>query len=181
VVVFAAAVLTVSNTIVLRAAVVVVALAAAGIYGTLAVQVKETGRYVAEYLSAVDKVRRNSVMLPMESDPFNVGTISPLAHAYDYYAIFRGGANGKGIAQFNTVAPIVYRSYPTTDRFPIPGRGNDLRAVSRAYDYVLLWGGGSSPALLLRKVGFDLVHEQGDLRLFENRQRQPEREAMRDE
>jgi hypothetical protein len=104
-----------------------------------------------------------------------------LAHAYDYYAIFRGGANGKGIAQFNTVTPMVYRSYPTRERFPVPDRGDDLHAISRAYDYVLLWGGGSWPVSQLRKGGFDLVHEQGDLRLFENRQRQPAREAMRDD
>ncbi len=180
-IVFAAAVVTVSHPIVLRAATVAVALAAAAIYGTLAMQVRDTGRYVDEYLSGLDKVKRNSVMLPMAMDPFEVGTISPLAHAYDYYAIFRGGANGKGIAQFNTVTPMVYRSYPTRERFPVPDRGDDLHAISRAYDYVLLWGGGSWPVSQLRKGGFDLVHEQGDLRLFENRQRQPAREAMRDD
>ena len=59
----------------------------------------------------MDKVRRNSLMLPMESEAFDVGTIPPLAHAYDYYPLFRGGANGKGIAQFNTVTPVVYRAY----------------------------------------------------------------------
>ncbi len=181
VIVFAIAGLTVSSGLVRQAAVIVIVLAAVATYATLAVQIKRTGHHLDEYLSAMGKVKRNSLMLPMALDPFVVGTISPLAHAYDYYPLFRGGANGRGIAQFNTVTPIVYRSYPTTDRFPVPARGSDMRAVSGAYDYVLLWGGGSNPAMVLRKGGFDLVHERGELRLFENRRGRPANEAMRDE
>ena len=125
----------------------------------------------------MDKVRPNSLMLPVAVEGADVGTIAPLAHAYDYYPLFRGGANGKGIAQFNTVTPVVYRAYPTKDRFPIPGSNNDLRRVSRVYDYVLLWGADSYPAMLLQKAGFKLVHQRGNLRLFENPRRVPSREA----
>jgi hypothetical protein len=177
VIVFAVAGLTVSSVVARRAAVFVAIFAAVALYGSLAVEVRHTGDLLDEYLSAMDKVRRNSVMLPVAVESADVGTIAPLAHAYDYYPLFRGGANGKGIAQFNTVTPIVYRTYPTKDRFPLPGADNDLRGVSRAYDYVLLWGADLYPVMLLRKAGFELVHEQGNLRMFENPARVPRRKA----
>jgi hypothetical protein len=106
--------------------------------------------------------------------------MSPLAHAHDYYHIALGGANGKGIAKFNTVTPMVYRTYPVTRMFPRwesyrPAR---MHRVVQTYDYVLIWGGDLNTTVLLQQAGFKVVHEQGQLRFFENRRARLEVEAL---
>src|SRR5690606_40319782 len=118
-------------------------------------------------------------MLPVSLESADVGEISTVARAYDYYPLYRGGANGKGIAQFNTVTPLVYRTYPISERFPAwqPERSTDLRPIAATYDYVLVWGWDPYATVLLRSGGFELIHEQGNLRLFENRTREPSQAA----
>lgn len=179
VIVFAIASYYVSRNVPPRAFVVSTAVASFGIFALMAVQIKEASSRIEEYLSAVEKVRPNSVMLPLSTESETIGRISPLAHAHDYYPLFRGGANGKGIARFNTVTPLVYRSYPIARRFPgwRSTESTDLGPVSSVYDYVLIWGPDPEATQQLHDAEFDLVHEQGKLRLFENRRRKPSQQA----
>ena len=171
VIVFALASLTASGRLQRRAVITTVSAAALGIYYINTIHFMGTGRQLAEYLSAVDKMRPNTTLLPLAFDGSQIGRMSPLAHAYDYYNIYRGGANGKGIAKFNTVTPMVYRVYPVARRFPVweHYRPRRLPRVAESYDHVLIWGGDAATVSLLRQAGFDLIHEQGKLRFFQNR------------
>lgn len=173
VVVFAVAGLAITGHRARTVLVACIAVASFATFGLLSVEVRKAGHGIEEYLSAVDKVRPNSVMLPLGLERFEVGQISPLAHAHDYYQLFRGGANGKGIATFNTVTPMVYRTYPVSERFPgwSPNRSSDVRHVSDAYDYVLAWGRDAWAGVLLRGAGFELTFDEGNLQLFENQRR----------
>jgi hypothetical protein len=179
VILFATAGLSVSGYRIRRAAVITTAAAALAIYALVAINIRQANRALDDYVSGVDKIRANSVMLPLVFDTLEVGQISVVARGYEYYPIFRGGANGKGIAQFNTLTPMVYRSYPTSQVFPSwhASRSSDLSDVSRVYDYVLVWGQDADSDRLLRDAAFDLVHEQGKLRVFENRLRKPPQRA----
>ena len=180
VIIFALASLNASGRLERRAVVMTISIAALGIFYINTVHFQRTGRMLEEYLSALPKMRPNSVLLPLAFDGSQVGRMSPLAHAYDYYHIYRGGANGKGIAKFNTVTPMVYRTYPVTRVFPRwesyrPAR---MHRVVQTYDYVLIWGGDLNTTVFLQQAGFKVVHEQGQLRFFENRRGRLEVEAL---
>jgi hypothetical protein len=171
VIIFALASLTASGRLERRAVVMTVSLAAVGIFYINTVHFLGANRLLEEYLSAMPKMRPNSVLLPLAFEGSQIGRMSPLAHAHDYYHIALGGANGKGIAKFNTVTPMVYRAYPRTRLFPRwesyrPAR---MHRVVQTYDYVLIWGGDQSTTELLQHAGFKVVHERGKLRFFENR------------
>jgi len=183
VIVFCVASLSVNGHVVRRAFIATIAVASLGIYGILSMQIARTGERIGEYVSAANSLRPNSVMLPVNvevTDDDN-GEVYPYAHVYDYYQILRGGANGRGIARFNTITPLVYRTYPVSRRFPgwDPYRRNATR-LAAVYDYVLVWGWDPFITLQLRDAKFALVYEKGDLRVFESRQRNPQHVALHD-
>jgi hypothetical protein len=125
---------------------------------------------IQEYVSGADVVEMNSTILPVSFSGEQVGEISPVAHAIDYYQVYRGGANGWGMAQFNTLTPLVYRTYPVRDQFPSL-RNTPVDAVVRAYDYVLLWDDPGAATARLTGLGFEVAHERGRLRILRNRHR----------
>jgi hypothetical protein len=180
VIIFGLASLQVAGQTAKRVAVAGVAVAAVSVYAILTFHFVQTGRQLDQYLSAMDKVERNAVVLPLPLEGHQIGSISPIARAYEYYPIFRGGANGQGLAKFNTVTPMVYRTYPVKLRFPKWNRKttSDMRQIADTYDYVLVWGTGLYATLQLRDASFELVHEQGKLRLFRNG-RKPVEQAVR--
>ena len=128
---------------------------------------------IQEYTSGVKVVEMNKTLLPVSFSGEEVGEVSPVAHAGDYYQFYRGGANGWGMGQFNTLTPLVYRNYPVRRHFPALRTMGDehIQAVTGAYDYVLLWGDPGKAAERLRAAGFETVHEQQRLRILKNPRR----------
>jgi hypothetical protein len=146
------------------------AVAAFACYAVLTYQFIRANDTIKEYVSGVGIVETDKTLLPVSFDSLEIGEVSPVAHAYDYYQIERGGANGRGIGTFNTLTPLVYRSGRTFPRLRLRGL-DQLQAVSRAYDYVLLWG---APVRIIRQVndaGLEVVHRQGRLIILQNRHR----------
>lgn len=180
VIVFALASLMASGRVERRAVIMTISIAALGVYYINIVHFAAAGRQLDEYLSALDRMRPNATLLPLAFDGSQIGRMSPLAHAYDYYHVYNGGANGKGIAKFNTVTPMVYRTYPVTRMFP---RWESYRPsrpdrIAQVYDHVLVWGGDLPTRIFLRRIGFELVHEEGSLQFFENRRARTEVEVL---
>ena len=50
-------------------------------------------------------------------------------------------------------------------------KGPPMRRIAETYDYVLVWGINLRASALLREAGFEVVHEQGRMRLYENRRK----------
>lgn len=165
-----------------RGRVFVASMAAAALlcYGFLTQGFITANDLIEEYVSGVQVVEMNRTVLPVSfatgSVGEEVGEIWPVAHAIDYYQVYRGGANGWGMAQFNTLTPLVYRTYPVRSQFPAFRRDPNapLDAVARAYDYVLLWGDQGGATRRLAAEGFEVAHEQGRLRILRNRNRAAE-------
>ncbi len=155
------------------------AIAAVVSHALLSPQFGKASDIVSEYVSGADVVEMNKTLLPVSFSGEEVGDVSPVAHAVDYYQVFRGGANGWGMAQFNTVTPLVYRRYPVRSLFPALRKGSatELAAVTGSYDYVLLWEDPGNTTRLLSSSGFDVIHEQGRLTILRNRARWAERTA----
>src|SRR5688572_13587251 len=80
-----------------RAFVVTSVLAAFTTYGLLTVQFVRGDREFREYLSGVEQFQPNGLLYPIHFRADSVGQIQPLTRAHEYYHIFRGGANGRGI------------------------------------------------------------------------------------
>jgi hypothetical protein len=148
-------------------------------YGLLTSEFIRANDLIREYVSGVTVVEEGRTMLPVSFSGDEIGEISVVAHAADYYQVYRGGANGWGMAQFNTLTPLVYDTYPVRARFPRFERDPEasLEEVSRTYDYVLLWGDNGEAARRLAREGFEVAHEQGKLKLLRNRPRFPVRDA----
>jgi hypothetical protein len=130
---------------------------------------------IEEFVSGVAVVEMNKTLLPLNFEEDQIGEIWPVAHAADYYQLYRGGANGRGMAQFNTLTPLVYRAYPVRQQFPSlkSGPNQSLEDVIRAYDYVLLWDDPGSTTRQLTEGGFQLAYRQGRLRILRNPTRVP--------
>jgi len=134
-------------------------------------EVLQMERMVAEYASGISKFPPNGRLLPIHLESSTFGDIRPVARAHEYYHIAKGGANGRSLAQYNTVSMVWYREYPVEKAFPQYDprtREPSLRSVASAYDAVLVWGDRADIRGELREAGFSLVHEQGRLRLWRN-------------
>jgi hypothetical protein len=150
------------------------ALAALVVYGLLTIQFVTADRRIAEYVSGVDQFREGGLLYPIDFRGDDFGQIQPLTRAYEYYHIFRGGANGRGIAMYNTLTPLPYRVYPVVRQFPVwRPHDADRRAVDLAnrYDHVISWGTRERFAQSVSKAKFRLVHQQGDLYFYTNESR----------
>jgi Uncharacterized protein conserved in bacteria len=154
-----------------RAFVTTSVLSAFVMYGLLTVQFLRSDRDFAEYLSGVEQFQANGLLYPIFFRADRIGQIQPLTRAHEYYHIFRGGANGRGIAMFNTLTPMPYRVYPTSRQFPVwRPDGSDRHAAELAarFDHVLSWGTDETFVKSLTKANFRLVHQQGRMYLYTN-------------
>ena len=150
------------------------AVAALAMYVLLTVEFVAADRKIREYVSGVELFRQGGLLYPIDFRADNFGAIQPLTRAHEYYHIFRGGANGRGIAMYNTLTPMPYRVYPVVRQFPVWRPDDaDRRAAGLAvrYDHVLSWGTQDRFAASVSKAKFRLVHQQGDLYFYTNETR----------
>jgi hypothetical protein len=140
-------------------------------YALLTVQFVTADRLIGEYVSGVERFRPGGLLYPIDFRGDDFGQVQPLTRAHEYYHIFRGGANGRGIAMYNTLTPIPYRVYPVVRQFPV-WRPEDAerRAADLAnrYDHVLSWGTERQFADSVSKAKFRLEHQQGNLYFYTN-------------
>jgi hypothetical protein len=150
-----------------------IAVTAVASYSLLTKEFINANTLIKEYISGLSVVAMNKTLLPVAFAGEEVGEVSPVAHAADYYHFYRGGANGWGMGQFNTLTPLVYRNTPVRKHFPALRDMGDrhIEAVSGAYDYVLLWGDSGKATERLSAAGFEVVHEQQRLRILRNPRR----------
>jgi hypothetical protein len=158
------------NLRVRQAFVATTVLAALTIYALMTVQFIRADRKIVDYVSGVEWFRPGGLLYPIDFRADGFGQIQPLTRAHEYYHIFRGGANGRGIAMFNTLTPLPYRVYPVLRQFPVWRPDNlDRRGaiLAETYDHVLSWGTSTAFADTL-KGKFRLVHRQGELYFYTN-------------
>jgi hypothetical protein len=140
-------------------------------YALLTVQFVRADRTIGEYVSAVEWFRPGGLLYPIDFRADGYGQIQPLTRAHEYYHIYKGGANGRGIAMFNTLTPVPYRVYPVVRRFPVwrPDSSDERAAILAAhYDHVLSWGTNALFAESLTKAKFRLVHQRGNVYFYTN-------------
>lgn len=163
----------------LRQAFLCTTAAAAGtIYLLMTLQFVRVDRQIADYVSGVDKFRTGGLLYPIDFRADGFGQIQPLTRAHEYYHIFRGGANGRGIAMFNTLTPLPYRIYPVNRQFPVWRPDDPARRAAMladTYDHVLSWGSNPEFTQTVERK-FRLIHRQGELYFYENLQ-EPSRRA----
>jgi len=155
------------------------ALASLGVFALLTVEIRSLDSEVAEYVSGVPKIEMNKTLLAIhgENSVRKFGAIRPTTRAHDYYQVFRGGANGQGVAHFNTIVPVWYRHYPVSDRFPDCDSKHpetSLPAIAATYDYVLIWDADKQLQAFVPRLcqhHFRLLHRQERLQIYENRAR----------
>lgn len=115
------------------------------VYGITAVYVRQLGEGVEERLAGIPKMERNAVILPLVLQKTKVGEILPYARLYDYYTMWNGGVTGNSIARlYNTIVPVVYKTYPVGDYLPLMSKKTvtrqAIRQMSKIYDYILVFG-----------------------------------------
>jgi hypothetical protein len=149
-------------------------IAASVVYALLTIEFVHADRKISEYVSAVEYFRQDGLLYPIDFRADNYGQVQPLTRAHEYYHIFRGGANGRGIAMYNTLTPMPYRVYPVVRQFPVWRPDDaDRRATDLAnrYDHVISWGTQPEFAESVSRARFRLVHHQGDLYFYTNETR----------
>jgi hypothetical protein len=134
---------------------------------------KKASSVVADYVSAIPKVERNKLLLPiMLEKEYTIGQMKPLTRAHDYYNIFKGGASGRSLAVSNTLVSFWYKHYPVKDIFPLfDTRQPDMEKMKQIYDYMLCWGRDNRIFELFKRNGFVLIHEQGKISMWVNSSR----------
>ena len=141
---------------------------AIGIDVLMATEVARMDEHLQQYTSGVAAFERNKRLLPIHRESPRFGQIRPLTRAHEYYHIAKGGANGAGVAQFNTISPVWYRLDPhhAFPEFDPLAPTQTMRRIADVYDYVLVWGRDDHLATLLEQSAFGVVHENGKLRLY---------------
>jgi hypothetical protein len=145
--------------------------AAIAVYALLTVQFVRADHQLKAYISGIDYFQSNGLLYPIHFREDPVGRILPLTRAHEYYHVFRGGANGRGLAMFSTLTPMPYRIYPIERQFPVwRPVDSDLRTAHLAehYDQVLSWGTNDQLAASLTKANFKLAYQSGPLHLYTN-------------
>lgn len=146
-----------------------VALATCGNSALLTRRIVEMHSTVDTYLSGVDALGKNPIVLSVLTENPAFGGIRPLTRARDYYHIVRGGVNGDGIAAFNTIALMSYRHYPVGDILPLYDREASDEAIKNTlthYDHVIVWGQDDRLKTHLDDAAFTLAHERGQLQIY---------------
>lgn len=133
-------------------------------------EVLQMNRAITQYNEGIDHFLPNSTLLPIHNDNPAFGFIRPLTRAHEYYHIAKGGANGHGIAQMNTLSMMWYRTYPTDKMFPVyrPGDTTSLQAISERYDFVLVMGMTDAILADLHAAGFVVVFSNQLITLLRN-------------
>lgn len=125
-----------------------------------------------DFLSGAEHVLPGSKILPVLVDP-SAGSrdITPFWTLASSYLVLRGGASPYVFAQpyiKTGASPVHYRDrsdFPFAYLLAPRRTPADYRGVACCYDYVLLWGRDSRLEAVLGGE-LQLVHEQGDLRLY---------------
>jgi hypothetical protein len=138
-------------------------------------------RGLEEYTSGAGLIERGSTVLPIGFDQKGeAGRVRIYRHAASYYAIVRDAVNLANYEGDKAYFPLVYKR--TLNPFASMGQVESQRGNLRPerypgrIDYVLLWSAPAEfPALAWIEANFDLVHSQGRLDLYRNRQPGAER------
>lgn len=133
-------------------------------------EVRRMNQAIAQYNEGIAHFLPNATLLPIHNDNPAFGAIRPLTRAHEYYHIAKGGANGQGIAQMNTLSMMWYRTYPTDKIFPVylPGETASLQAISERYDFVLVMGMTDAIFADLQAAGFVTVFRNQLITLLRN-------------
>ncbi|MDO8740484.1 MAG: hypothetical protein Q7J54_02815 [Candidatus Woesearchaeota archaeon] len=142
----------------------------------------------ADYSSGINIVERNKSILPITVKDLYGYTMRPYEHFWAYYHIEKGGA-GPYIFAGHSTHLISYREnmpapqaiinaqsfywQPSSRITPsAPGelypQLNFSREILSYYDYILLWGKSNDVESAVIDSGFSLLHEKGDLKVYEN-------------
>ncbi|TWU12625.1 hypothetical protein CA54_14490 [Symmachiella macrocystis] len=138
----------------------------------LAKEVVKMDQELAVYMSGIEHYDGNTPLLPIHIENPPHGQVRPLTRAYEYYNIAKGGANGRGVANVNTLVSMWYHEYPVSNMFPKIDKNNpekSMRRIRQTYGYVLVYGEDLDLVKNLEANQFELVHHNQKLRLFKNR------------
>lgn len=145
------------------------AISAVAVFALTAAGFRDTDRDLKEYVSGMAKAERNRLWLPMSFEMSKVGTVYHTSRAHEYYVLSLGGANGKGIARFDTVTPLRYRWPIEEGRFPNWDRtepASSMRRIAETYDYVLVWGRNLEFEGRLSAASFVEIHRHGRVAIY---------------
>ena len=141
------------------------------LYMIMAFHVVKINKDLKDYTSGIPVIEKNKTLLPVRLEDYRVGEIRPLHWAFNYYNLFKGGATGQSVVHYTGRVPMKYRR-PIEQAFPnfAPNlkKGVNMIKIREAYDYVLFWGENKEILGLFERFGFQLIHEQGKLRLYSN-------------
>ncbi len=138
----------------------------------LADEVVKMDQELEVYLSGIEHYDGNTPLLPIHLENPPHGQVRPLTRAHEYYNIAKGGANGSGVANVNTLVSMWYHQYPATTMFPKYDEDNpaeSMRRIRETYGYVLVYGEDPQVVKNLEANDFELVHHKEKMRLFKNR------------
>jgi hypothetical protein len=151
------------------------------VYGVTARDVAYVNQRLDDYISGVAFVEPGKLYLPVSLDNPRIGELRPLTRAFEYYPLLAGGADGNSWAQFNTITPVWYKHYPYEETFP-PLDPEDIEGslprIGEVYDYAIFLGRDEAVLSAFRAAGFEPLHEQGDLVLYENLRKKSQRKPI---
>lgn len=131
---------------------------------------------LAEYTSGIDLVGRGATILPVSFDhKGEAGRVGIYRHAVSYYSIARGAINLANYEADKDYFPLMYKRElnPFAAMGQVESQRGNLRPEKypRRIDYMLLWSAPAEfPARGWIEENFDLVHSQGRLTLYRNRE-----------
>ncbi|MBI2129656.1 hypothetical protein HYU07_05430 [Candidatus Woesearchaeota archaeon] len=128
----------------------------------------------SDYSSGISVIERNKLILPITIKDLYGYTMRPYEHFWAYYHIEKGGTGPYVFAGHSTHL-IAYK-----EKMPAPksiiAAPNELsqqlnfsRKILSYYDYILLWGESSEVESAVINSGFSLLHEKGNLKVYENK------------
>jgi len=128
---------------------------------------------IETYTSGIEYVQPNRNILPLSIEVYeDCATIAPLSTTWAYYHIAKGGA-GPYLFHLPHGQIVNYRRpvkevFPAPSLYPLRIDEFDMAKHSDPYDYFLIWGDFRNREKELEGE-FELLYQNGDLRLFEKK------------